>query len=142
MKQNPARPALTDLERVLLGYLHRWAPSPVASKTINDLVREMRARRFDVGRREIEFTIQSLRWQKGRPVGSCSGGIFAYHDRAGAAVAIKMLWQHVRSQLAGLRAARRTAQDVGSDQMFLDLQEAGEAYDAAKEESESLFPSR
>ena len=135
MIRDPSRQALTREERLLLGYLHCHAPLPAAALTIQELVEAMNRLGLPMRRRDVESALESLRGEKGRPVGSSGRGIFCYADAAGGAIALALQRRHLETVARHYRRMLRTVQDIGSHQTYLDLAEADAAYRRAAGET-------
>ncbi len=132
---------MADAERILLGYLHRHCRGVAGARTYARLRQDLeRETGLVVGDREMYELVQSL-VLAGRPVGTISsngGGAFVIETARDARLAYRNLYGRVCRQLRRCRALKRTIRETISGQRYLDLADAGRAYESAVAENRGI----
>jgi hypothetical protein len=105
------------------------------------LRRELAFLGTEIGARDMYKIVRSIAL-KGRPIGTTSrrdqAGAFVWNEGRDTDLAVQNLRGRLLKQLVRLRVTKRAAAEFLAGQLYLDLQEAEAAYEAALEKAESL----
>jgi len=127
MNRDPARPELSDAERMLLGYLHRYCRGVDRARTYARLRADLAVVGLYIGERAMYDLIAALVFKR-RPVATTGTGAYIYQTPRDVRIGLRNLFGRVIKQLRRIRVYKATAREGLTRQRYLDLQEAEQAY--------------
>jgi len=131
MNRDPTRPELTDAERMLLGYLHRYCRGVDRARTYARLRADLAEVGLVVSERAMYELVRTL-VLKGRPVGTRSrkhgGGAFIVQTARDARAGYRNLCRRMVAQGKRCQRFRQMAREGLTQQRYLDLERAERAY--------------
>ncbi len=127
MNRDPTRPELTDAERMLLGYLHRYCRGVDRARTYARLRADMAAVGVQIGEREMYDLVHEL-VRKHRPVATTAAGAYVWQTARDVRAGLRYLVGRVVKQHRRIRAYKATAREGLTQQRYLDLERAERAY--------------
>lgn len=131
MNRDPTRPELSDDERMLLGYLHRYCRGAGRARTYARLRADMAEIGVPIGEREMYGLVGAL-VLKGRPVATTPAGAYVWQSARDVRAGLRHLVGRVVKQHRRIKAYKATAREGLSGQAYLDLADAERAYVQAR----------